>query len=49
MQDLLQQVESVKQLGQLLSRRSEASRNEPGAHGEKLTGPPAGAGTKRGR
>ena len=29
MQDLLQQVESVKQLAQLLSRRSEASRNEP--------------------
>ena len=28
MQDLLQQVESVKQLAQLLSRRSGASRNE---------------------
>ena len=29
MGDLLQQVESVKQLAQLLSRRSDASRNEP--------------------
>ena len=31
MQDLLQQIESVKQLAQLLSRRSEASRNQSGA------------------
>ncbi|MDE2905989.1 MAG: helix-turn-helix transcriptional regulator [Acidobacteriota bacterium] len=45
MQDLLQQVESVKQLAQLLSRRSEASGNEPRALGGKLTDPPAGAGT----
>ena len=43
MQDLLQQVESVKQLGQLLSRRSEASRNQSGAPGERSAGPPAGA------
>ena len=49
MQDLLQQVESVKQLGQLLSRRSEASRNESGARGERLTDPPAGVGTRSGR
>ena len=48
MEDLLQQVESVKQLAQLLSRRSEASRNESGARGEELTGSPAGAGTRRG-
>ena len=47
MQDLLQQVEGVKQLAQLLSRRSAASRNESGARGEKLTGPPAGAGTRK--
>ena len=40
MQDLLQQLESVKQLAQLLSRRSEASRNESGALGERLTDPP---------
>ncbi|MCY3843298.1 MAG: helix-turn-helix transcriptional regulator [Acidobacteria bacterium] len=49
MQDLLQQVESVKQLAQLLSRRSGASRNESGAPGERLTDPPAGAGATRGR
>ena len=49
MQDLLQQVESVKQLAQLLSRRSEASRNESGARGERLTDPPAGVGTRSGR
>ena len=49
MQDLLQQVESVKQLAQLLSRRSDASRNESGARVGQLTGPPAGAGTRRGR
>ena len=48
MQDLLQQVESVKQLAQLLSRRSDASRNESGAHREESTGSPAGAGTRRG-
>ena len=49
MQDLLQQVESVKQLAQLLSRRSEASRNESGARGEESTGPPAGVGARSGR
>ncbi|MCY3842560.1 MAG: helix-turn-helix transcriptional regulator [Acidobacteria bacterium] len=49
MQDLLQQVESVKQLAQLLSRRSEASRDESGAPGERLTASPAGAGATRGR
>ncbi len=49
MQDLLQQVESVKQLAQLLSRRSDASLDESGARDEKLTGPPTGAGTRRGR
>ena len=49
MQDLLQQVESVKQLGQLLSRQSEASRNQSRAHGERLTEPPPGVGTTRGR
>ena len=42
MEDLLQQVENVKQLAQLLSRRSDASRNESGARGEELTGQPAG-------
>ena len=42
LEDLLQQVESVKQLAQLLSRRSDASRNESGARGEELTGPLAG-------
>ncbi len=41
MQDLLQQVEGVKQLAQLLSRRTAASRNEPGARGEEA-GRPAG-------
>ena len=46
MQDLLQQVESVKQLAQLLSRRSEASRNESRALGERLTDPSAGVGTR---
>ena len=46
MQDLLQQVEDVKQLAQLLSRRSEAPRNESGALGEELTGPPASPGTR---
>ena len=49
MQDLLQQVESVKQLAQLLSRRSEASRKESGARGERLTDPPASVGATRGR
>ena len=44
MQDLLQQVESVKQLGQLLSWRSDASRNQSGAPGERLTDPPPGVG-----
>ena len=42
LEDLLQQVENVKQLAQLLSRRSDASRNESGARGEELTGQPAG-------
>ncbi len=46
MQDLLQQVENVKQLAQLLSRRSEASRNESGAPGDRLADPPAGVGTR---
>ncbi len=46
MQDLLQQVESVKQLAQLLSRRSETSRNEPGALDERLADPPAGVETR---
>ena len=49
MEDLLQQVEGVKQLAQLLSLRSDASRNESGAPGERLTDPPAGAGATRGR
>ena len=49
MQDLLQQVESVKQLAQLLSRRSGASRNESAAPGERLPDPPARAGATRGR
>ena len=49
MQDLLQQIESVKQLAQLLSRRSEASRKDSGARGERLTDPPAGVGTRSGR
>ena len=44
MEDLLQQVEDVKQLAQLLSRRSDASRNESGVRGERLTDPPAGMG-----
>ena len=35
MQDLLQQVEDVKQLAQLLSRRWAAPRNESGARGEE--------------
>ena len=43
MHDLLQQVEDVKQLAQLLSRRSETSGNESGARHEKFTSPPAGA------
>ena len=47
MQDLLQQVESVKQLAQLLSRRSEATRNESGALGERLPDPPARAGARK--
>ena len=47
MQDLLQQVESVKQLAQLLSRRSDGSRNESGARGEESTGP-SGAAPRRG-
>ena len=49
MQDLLQQVESVKQLAQLLSRRSGASRNESGAAGERLPDPPAGVAATRAR
>jgi len=49
MEDLLQQVEGVKQLAQLLSLRSDASRDESGAPGERLTDPPAGAGATRGR
>ena len=49
MEDLLQQVESVKQLAQLLSRRSDASGHESGARGEELTGPLAGAGASSGR
>ena len=46
MQDLLQQVEGVKQLAQLLSRRSETSRNESAALGDRLTAPPAGVETR---
>ena len=46
MQDLLQQVEGVKQLAQLLSRRSEASLNESAALGDRLTAPPAGVETR---
>jgi len=46
MQELLQQVEDVKQLAQLLSRRPAAPRNEPGARGEEADRPPAGAGTR---
>ena len=49
MQDLMQQVESVKQLGQLLSRQSEASRNQSGAPGERSAGPPPGVGASSGR
>ena len=41
MHDLLRQVQSVKQLAQLLSSRSEASRNQSGAPGERLAGAPA--------
>lgn len=43
MQELLQQAEDVKQLTELLSRRSETSGNESGARGKKLNGLPAGA------
>ena len=46
MQNLLQQVENVKQLAQLLFRRSDASRNESGALGDRLTGRPASVGTR---
>ena len=49
MEDLLQHVESEKQLGQLLSWRSEASRHEPGAPGDRLDDLPAGGLTKGGR
>ena len=49
LEDLLQQVEGVKQLVQLLSRHSDASRNEAGAPGDRLTDPPAGAGATRAR
>ncbi|MDE0178473.1 MAG: hypothetical protein OXP36_07720 [Gammaproteobacteria bacterium] len=42
MEDLLQQVESGKQLAQLLSWRSEASRNQSGWLGERSTGSPPG-------
>ena len=44
MQDLLQQVESVKQLAQLLSRRSEASRDESGALWRTVGRPAGGRG-----
>ena len=44
LQDLLQQVEGVKQLAQLLSRRSAASRNESGAPGEEVDRPAGGRG-----
>ena len=44
MQDLLQQVEDVKQLAQLLSRQSAASRNESGARGEEADRPADGRG-----
>ena len=49
MQDLLQQVESVKQLAQLLSRRSEAFPNQSIAPGERSPGPPAGVEASSGR
>ena len=45
MEDLLQQVESVKQLAQILSRRSEASRRQPRAFRQQLTDPLVSAGT----
>ena len=45
MEDLLQQVESVRQLAQILSRRSETSRHQPGAFRQQLTDPLASAGT----
>ena len=44
LQDLLQQVEGVKQLAQLLSRRSAAPRNEFGAPGEEVDRPAGGRG-----
>ena len=49
LEDLLQQVEGVKQLAQLLSRRSEASRSESGAPAERSPDPPAGVGATGGR
>ena len=45
MEDLLQQVESVKQLAQILSRRSETSRHQPGAFRHQLIDPLASSGT----
>ena len=41
-QELLQQLEDVKQLAQLLYRRSKTSGNESGAPGEKSAGAPPG-------
>ena len=46
LQELLQQVEDVKQLAQLLSRRSAASRNESGARGEEADRPADGRGSE---
>lgn len=48
-QDLQQQVESVKQLAQLLSRRSEAFANQSIAPGERSPGSPAAAKASSGR
>ena len=43
MQGLLQEIEDVKQLGQMLSCRSDASRNQSGAPGTTSAGPPPSA------
>ena len=49
MKDLLQQVESVKQLAQLLSWRSEASRIQSAAPGERSADSPPGVRTSSGQ
>ncbi len=48
-EDLLQQVKNVKQLARFLSLRSEASRNEPAAPGERSTDSPPDAKANSGR